>query len=158
METLKGLVAQHRWTRNGTRVNVQDASPEHITVDACKRRWLKKGPYSNTLRDPQHPIVQHIQTLYPWANCVCLNRKRASSPPMCAHRDKHNESGSMICFWGDYEGGGDLCMEDGTRYGAKETWHGPYDGHATTHWVTPHASGTRYSAVAFSGPPAPTTG
>jgi hypothetical protein len=31
------------------------------------------------------------------------------------------------------------------------------DGSSLYHWVTPHETGTRYSAVAYSGGPAPKT-
>ena len=120
MEKLKELVSSHTFTRNGMRTNV-DNDPENRVIDSGKRRWLKRGPYSNTLRDPSNPIVAHVQTIFPWANCVCLNRKRSSSPPMIAHRDKGNESASMICFWGDCDnsnGQGALCLEDTTEYTA----------------------------------------
>ena len=130
MDTLKDLVSRHRFVRIGM-------------------------PYSNTLRDPTNPIVQHVQTLFPWATCVCLNRKRSTSPPMVAHRGKGNTSASMIAFLGDYDssdGQGALCLEDGREYREKEVWHGPYQGDQVTHWVRGHSSGTRYSCVVFSGP------
>ena len=152
MEELKELVSKHNFTRNGMRTNLDD-NPDNWIMDKGKRRWLKRGPYSNTLRDPSNPIVAHVQTLFPWANCVCLNRKRSSSPPMVAHRDKGNKSASMIAFWGDYDssdGQGALCLEDGTEYREKETWNGPYQGDKVTHWVRGHSSGTRYSCVVFS--------
>ena len=159
MDTLKELVSKHKWTRNGMRTNL-DNNPDNWVMDKGRRRRLKRGAYSNTLRDPSNPIVAHVQTLFPWANCVCLNRKRSTSPPMIAHRDKGNTSASMICFWGDYDnsnGQGALCLEDGTEYTAKETWHGPYEGHHVTHWVRGHQSGTRYSCVVFAGPQARST-
>ena len=159
MDTLKELVSKHNFTRNGMRTNLDD-NPDNWVMDKGRRRWLKRGPYSNTLRDPSNPIVAHVQTLFPWANAVCLNRKRSTSPPMIAHRDKGNTSASMICFWGDYDnsnGQGALCLEDGTEYTAKETWHGPYEGHRVTHWVRGHSSGVRYSCVVFAGPPARST-
>ena len=102
METLKELVSKHRFVRNGMRTNVDD-DRNNIVRDNSQRKWLRRGPYSNTLRDPKHPIVQHVQTIFPWANCVCLDRKRSGSPPMAAHRDKRSISASMIAFWGDYD-------------------------------------------------------
>ena len=71
---------------------------------------------------------------------------------MAKHRDKGNKSASMIAFWGDYEGGGELCLEDGTVYSEKEVWHGPYQGDEVMHWVTPHKTGTRFSCVVFEAP------
>ena len=159
METLKELLSQHRFVRNGMRINL-DNDPDNVVRDKSQRKWLRRGPYSNTLRDPSHPIVQHVQTLFPWANCVCLNRKRSSSPPMIAHRDKGNESASMICFWGDFDnsnGQGALCLEDGTEYCEKEVWYGPYPRAQVIHWVRGHSSGTRYSCVVFAGPQARST-
>ena len=76
---------------------------------------------------------------------------------MCIRDSSKNSGSSWVCFWGDFEGGGDLCLEDGTVYSGKHEWHGPMDGAALAHWVSPHLSGTRYSAVAFSGPLAPKT-
>ena len=159
MDTLKELVAKHKWTLNGMRTNLCN-DPDNWVMDKGRRRWLKRGPYSNTLRDPSNPIVAHVQTLFPWANCVCLNRKRSTSPPMVAHRDKGNTSASMIAFWGDYDnsnGQGALCLEDGTEYREKDVWHGPYQGDKVTHWVRGHSSGVRYSCVIFAGPPARST-
>jgi len=151
MQELISLVEDHKWWRNGLRTNTSD-NPEHYRVDKNGRKWLryKYAPCSNTIREG--PILTHIQKTFPWANAVCLNKKRASSPPMAKHRDKGNKSASMICFWGDYEGGGDLCLEDGTIYSEKEVWHGPYQGDEMTHWVSPHKTGTRFSAVVFEAP------
>ncbi len=43
-----------------------------------------------------------------------------------------------------------MCLEDGTRYEEKGVWH-PLDGANVTHWVEPHKTGVRFSAVAFTG-------
>ena len=47
-----------------------------------------------------------------------------------------------------------LVPELGQRYEAQNVWHYCGDLSDITHWVLPHYSGTRYSAVAFTGPPA----
>ncbi len=60
-------------------------------------------------------------------------------------------------FWGDYEGGGELRLEDGTVYSENMKWHGPYNGADLEHWVHAHENGTRFFAVAYKGPPAPKT-
>ena len=150
------LVQEHRWDENAYGTNT-DTDPAHHRIDARGRRWVAYpwAPFSNTLREG--PILECVQQMLPEVNAVCLNRKRAESPPMSKHRDSKNSGPSWVCFWGDFEGGGDLCMEDGTVYSGKHEWHGPMAGSELTHWVTPHRSGTRYSAVAFSGPPAPKT-
>ena len=146
MDTLKSLIAKHKFYRNQIRFNA-DGGP--TWVDRRGQKWLRRGPCSNTLQ--QGEVLEHVQTIYPWANRVCLNRKRASSPPMVPHRDKGNCSQSAICLWGDYETGGELCLEDGTVFSEKETWHA-FDGANTTHWVNPHDKGFRYSVVAFARP------
>ena len=78
---------------------------------------------------------------------------------MSRHTDGKNSGPSWVRLWGDYETGGELCLEDGTVYREKGVWHGPMDGAKVAHWVAPHGPpGTvRYSAVAFTGPPAPKT-
>ena len=76
---------------------------------------------------------------------------------MSRHRDSKNSGPSYVLLWGDFEGGGELCLEDGTIYSDKNTWHGPMNGAAVAHWVAAHKKGTRFSAVAFSGGPAPKT-
>ena len=151
MQELIALVEEHKWWRNGLRTNTSD-NPEHCRVDKNGRKWLiyKYAPWSNTVK--AGPILEHVQKTFPWANAVCLNKKSATSPPMAKHRDKGNKSASMIAFWGDYEGGGELCLEDGTVYSEKGVWHGPYQGDEITHWVTPHKTGTRFSCVVFEAP------
>ena len=52
-------------------------------------------------------------------------------------------------FWGDFEGGGELCLEMGERFVEKGIWHRPINGKEITHWVNKHTSGTKISAVAF---------
>ena len=156
IDSLVSLVEQHKWYKNAYRTNT-DTDPAHHRLDAAGRRWLAYpwAPYSNTVR--AGPILECGRGMLPGVNAGCLNRKRAESPAMTKHRDSKHSGSSWVCFWGDFEGGGDLCLEDGTVYSGKHQWHGPMDGAALTHWVSPHLSGTRYSAVAFSGPPAPKT-
>ena len=156
MDALISLVAHHRFWKNAFRINT-DTDPAHHRIDVGGRHWIAYpyAPYSNTLR--KGPILECVQAMLPGINAVCLNRKRAEEPPMSRHRDSKNSGPSYVCFWGDYEGGGKLCLEDGTVYAGKEVWHGPMDGGRLYHWVTPHETGTRYSAVAYSGGPAPTT-
>ena len=156
IDTLISLVERHRWYKNAFRTNT-DTDPTHHQIGRRGRRWLAYpwAPYSNTVRTG--PILECVQQMLPGVNAVCLNRKRADEPPMSKHKDSRNSGPSWVCFWGDYEGGGDLCLEDGTVYSGKHVWHGPMNGAELAHWVSPHTSGTRYSAVAFSGPPAPKT-
>ena len=153
MEKLIDLVDKHhKFTRNGFRTNLDD-NPENFTFDASGRKWLKKGAYSNTLRSGV--ILEHVQTIFPECTAVCLNRKRAESPPMVAHRDKKNIGDSYICFWGDYDNSnnqGALCLEDGRVFSDKLVFHGAYNGAKIKHWVLHHSKGVRYSAVIFNGP------
>ena len=55
--------------------------------------------------------------------------------------------------WGQPLGEGALCDEHGNRYEGQRVWHNCGDLSQITHWVEPHYSGTRYSLVAFTGPP-----
>ena len=49
MDRLVELVEQHKFTRNGYRINV-DTREDNRVKDKSGRTWLKKGPYSNTVR------------------------------------------------------------------------------------------------------------
>ena len=94
MQELIDLVDKHhKFTRNGFRTNLDNDS-SNFYFDSSGRKWLKKGPYSNTVRSG--PILEHVQTIFPDCTAVCLNRKRAESPPMAAHRDKENEGDIYI--------------------------------------------------------------
>ena len=153
MERLVELVSQHRFSRNGYRCNV-DRREENRVKDKSGRVWLRRGPYSNTVREG-HPIVEHVNSMGIPCNAVCLNRRRADSPtpPMGPHRDGTNTSAqSFVAFWGCPEGEGALVLENGQRFEAQRTMHACGDLSQITHWVEPHASGTRYSVVCFSGP------
>ena len=155
MDELKTLVDGHKFWRNGFRINL-DTDETHRRKDKNGRVWLKYAyaPRSNTVREG--PILECVQNMLPHVNAVCLNKKAASSPPMMRHKDRKNEGTSHICFWGDFEGGGELCLADGRVFSEKHKWH-EYDGSEIEHWVQPHASGMRFSAVAYRGPPAPKT-
>ena len=71
------------------------------------------------------------------------------------HRDKRNSSESYIAFFGDYESGGSLHLEDGRVFPGSEkgVWHGPFDGAKVTHYNSPHRGGTKWSCVAYSQTP-----
>ena len=147
-------VEKFHFTRNGYRVTV-DRRPENQKF-AKDRQWLKVGPYSNTVRD--HPIVEEVRKQGIPCNSVCLNRRRADSktPPMGPHRDSRNTGDppcSYVMHWGQPTGEGALCDEHGNCYEEQRVWHNCGDLSKITHWVEPHYSGTRYSMVAFHGPP-----
>ena len=153
MDDLRELMAKHTWTRNCYRTNT-DLREENRSKDKAGRTWLVRGLFSNTVREG-HPIVDLVRESVP-CNAVCLNRRRADSPtpPMGAHRDGRNTGqGSWIAFWGCPEGEGALVTELGQRYLSQNVWHDCGDLSKIIHWVEPHTSGTRYSAVAFTGPP-----
>ena len=139
----------HKFRRNGFRVNVDD-DPMHFRVDRNNRKWIKEewAPFSNCVRNG--PILEKArEELGPKIDAVMLNKKSYKSPPMSKHRDKGNKGDSYIMLWGDFEGGGELCLETGERFVDKGIWHGPINGKEVTHWVNKHTSGTRMSAVAF---------
>ena len=72
MQELIDLVDKHKFTRNGFRTNL-DANSDNFYFDSSGRKWLKKGPYSNTVRSG--PILNNVQTIFPDCTAVCLNRK-----------------------------------------------------------------------------------
>ena len=152
MDTLISLCEGYRYLRNGYRIGT-DLRPENRKKDKNGRTWLKRGPYSNTVRG-DHPIVQHVNSMGIPCNACCLNRRRADSPtpPMGPHRDGSNTGDSWIAFWGDFpEGEGALVCEDGRRYEKKGHFQACGDLSKVTHWVEGHSSGTRWSCVAFTG-------
>ena len=148
-------VEKFHFTRNGYRVNT-DRRPENTRHDGS-REWLKIGPFSNTVRG-HHPIVQEVNRQGIPCNSVCITRRRANSkvPPMGPHRDSRNTGNppcSYVMHWGQGEREGALVDEHGNRYEEQRVWHCCGDLSKITHWVEPHSSGTRYSMVAFFGPP-----
>ena len=154
MDELISLMDQHKFWRNGFRVNL-DKDENHRRVDKNGRTWLKYpyAPRSNTIREGA--ILECVQRMLPHVNSVCLNKKAATSPPMQRHKDRKNEGNSFICFWGDYDNSnnqGALCLEDGRVFSDKLVFHGAYNGAEIKHWVLPHSQGFRYSAVIFNGP------
>ena len=153
MEHLQELVSQHQFFRNGYRINT-DLRASNRIQDKSGRTWLRRGPYSNTVREG-HPIVEHVNSMGVPCDAVCLNRRRADSitPPMGRHRDGKNTGHSWIAFWGCPEGEGALALEDGRRFTEQNVLHYCGDLSQCTHWVEPHTTGTRYSVMCFSGPP-----
>ena len=55
MDELVKLVGQHEFIRNGYRINT-DLREENRIRDKSGRTWLRKGPYSNTVRR-DHPMT-----------------------------------------------------------------------------------------------------
>ena len=72
--------------------------------------------------------------------------------PCPKHKDSTNVGESVLCCFGDYEGG-DTMVDYGNgeiqRYDAKER-PVKFNGAKYTHWVEPITSGTRYSLVFFT--------
>ena len=154
MAELKDLVSKVKFFRNAYRVNVHPDEEVRIDKNGCK--WLKRGPLSVTVREG--PILEHVQKIFPDVNAVCLNKKRANSPPMQRHKDRKNQlRESHICIWGDYpEDEGALVLEPSDappeRITEREKWHSRGFSEIT-HYVESHSSGTRWSAIAFKGKP-----
>ena len=96
---LISLVDQHKFWRNGFRVNL-DKDESHRRYDKNGRTWIKYqyAPRSNTVREGA--ILECVQKMLPHVNSVCLNKKAATSPPMQRHKDRKNMGNSFICFWG----------------------------------------------------------
>ena len=153
MDEFCSLAEQVKMYRNSYRVNVHPG--EELRIDVNGGKWLKKGPFSVTVREG--PLVEKMQEWFPDCNAVCVNRKRATSPPMGRHKDGKNQlRESHICIWGDHpEGEGTLVLEtdDGEeRLTERRKWHTrAYS--EIYHRVEPHTSGVRWSAIAFRGKP-----
>ena len=149
MEQLIELVSQHKFSRNGYRTNL-DNDPANFNFDKAGRKWLKKGPYSNTIREG--PILRHVQTMFPEATAVCLNRKSCDSPPMAKHKDRKNVGDSYIAFWGDFEKGGEIVLEDLRVFSDKHVFNGQKNGDEIAHEVKPHKNGNIFISVIFIMP------
>ena len=71
--------------------------------------------------------------------------------PCPVHRDSSNISESILCCFGDYEGGlTGVKYEVGTKYYDARESPIKFNGAKYEHWVQPVLSGTRYSLVFFS--------
>ena len=93
LEELQSLVSEHKWWRNGFRVNL-DREESHRRRDRNGREWLKYpfAPRSNTIREG--PILECVQQqLGPHINAVCLNKKKRRVPANDeAHRREERRS------------------------------------------------------------------
>ena len=144
MDEFIALAEKTRLFRNAYRVNVHP--DQEVRLDRNGHKWLRRGPFSVTVREG--PLLAKAQEWFPECNAVCLNRKRATSPPMSRHKDGKNlERLSHICIWGDYpEGEGALVLEpdDGSveRITERKAWHSRAFSEILHH-VEPHTSGTR---------------
>ena len=137
-KTLKRLAAsdapRHRSvTKNCNQaVFLKHALPSQRVVEGRDRR-----------EDRLHELVKTCGILF--------DHLQLSGPNLvCApHRDGKNSSSlSYICFLGDYEGGA-LCLEDGTRFEARNVWHS-FNGRDVTHWNEEVTSGQKFALVAYS--------
>ena len=135
MMQLGHLVRKHRFYKTYVRTNLGGEVKEY-----AKSRFLKTGIFSNCLHDG--PILEHVQTMLPEVNQICLNFNVQCGP----HRDSRNSGVSHICFFGEYEGG-DLVLETGEIFSERGVWH-TFNGQDILHWNTPHI-GDKWSVVAY---------
>ena len=79
MDELISLVDQHKFWRNGFRVNL-DKDEKHRRYNKNGRTWLKYkyAPRSNTVREGA--ILECVQSMLPHVNSVCLNKKGGHQP------------------------------------------------------------------------------
>ena len=107
MNELFTLIKKHKFTGNGSRVNIR---PEEESKQYGKSRFLTKRVLSNTLASGD--ILEACQQMLgPQINRVCINKDLTCFP----HRDK-NKGLSYIAFFRDYSEGGHLHFEDNTMY------------------------------------------
>ena len=132
---LKHLISKrHRWQVNNTRTNLAK-SPDDVVITGTWRR-LRKGVYSNGVREGQGPVsdrmLQIVREMLPHAR---VNNLQLNRNCVCGrHKDGRNSaSESHILFFGHYTGGA-LVFESGERYEAKDVWHGPMQSREFYHW------------------------
>ena len=109
---LKYLITKkHSWRLNNLRTNLA-RTPEDVVVDGTWRK-LKKGVYSNGVREGQSPVGDRmlaiVREMLPNAtvNALQLNRNVVCGK----HKDAKNSAAeSHILFFGHYSGGA-LCFE-----------------------------------------------
>lgn len=81
-----------------------------------------------------------------------LNVQMNKNFPCPPHKDSTNIGASVLCGFGDYEGGltGIEFEKDVAEYFDIKKRHLRFNGADYTHWVSPIKSGTRYSLVFFN--------
>ena len=110
------------------------------------RAFLKERVLSDVVREG--PIFQEVVKHHPWVEQLTLNKHL-----LCTRHVDRNEGTSLICFLGDFEGGGGRFVDepDGTKhFREKNTWY-EYNGRHP-HWTEPWFAGNRYSIVAYKKP------
>ena len=80
LEELQSLVSEHKWWRNGFRVNL-DREESHRRRDRNGREWIKYILRLLAILYARGGILECVQKqLGPHINAVCLNKKKAPSP------------------------------------------------------------------------------
>ena len=107
--------------------------------DYSRQCWIRPELYSHLL-DFGEMYVKDIS----W-NAITLNQNFLCKP----HYDKHNRGPSLLCAFGDYEGG-ELVIHEGDLSGNYDVRHNPLitDFSKVLHSVTPF-TGNRYSVVYY---------
>ena len=143
-ELLEELMKKRRFAGSSTRLNVASNSETYIHKNG--RAFLKERVMSDVVR--QGPIFAEVKKHHPWVEQLTLNRNL-----QCTRHIDRNEGTSLICFLGDFAGGGGLFVEepDGVvHFRDKYIWY-EYNGRHP-HWTEPWFTGDRFSIVAYKKP------
>ena len=143
-EMLEDLMRRRRFNGTSTRLNVAANNETYIHKNG--RAFLKEKILSDVVREGA--IFDEVKKHHPWVEQLTLNKNLLCTP----HKDR-NEGTSLICFLGDFEGGGGLFVEEpeGLRHCTdKYTWY-EYNGRHV-HYTEPWETGDRYSIVAYKKP------
>ena len=143
MERVEELMAKRKWVKHCLRTNC--AAPEDCVMTG-KIKVAKI--YSNLLwqREKEPELYDAIQAIAPewWGEDtrIILNKD------LVAKRHKDGNKGHSWCLWlGDFQTGGGLNFDDGSKIEGKYQWF-KIDGQMH-HWNDPHEGGTKYSIVLF---------
>ena len=143
-QLLEDLMKKRKFAGTSTRLNV--AANNETYIHKSGRAFLKEKVLSDVVRDG--PIFEEVKKHHPWVEQLTLNKNLLCTP----HKDR-NEGTSLICFLGDFSGGGGLFVEepDGTKhFTEKYVWY-EYNGRHR-HWTEAWFEGDRYSIVAYKKP------
>ena len=143
-ELLTELMTKRRFSGSQTRLNV--ARGKETFVHKGGREFLVDKINSDVVK--AGPLFHEVRRHHPWVEQLTLNKNL-----LCTKHTDRNEGTSLICFLGDFSGGGGLFVEepDGVKhFREKNTWY-EYNGRHP-HWTEPWFEGNRYSIVAYKKP------
>ena len=142
-EYLLELLRKRKFQGTKLRTNVARGQPTEKHPSG--RVMLKDAVLSDVVKSGR--IMNCVRKHHPWVEQLTLNKNLC-----CSRHTDRNEGNSLICFLGDFEGGGLYVEEpEGVQHLAeKGVWY-EYNGRHP-HW-TEEFVGERFSIVAYRKPP-----